>query len=283
MACVLAGNTLLQIVSVFMRWMVDIDAEHNYTPGFLYNWYLAACAAVIVLVIVQFIVYSRSFRQKNLLSLYAIMLLVVTGFLIQEILPGGYRTTYIAMALGAALMFIHYNEFAQASADEIMVEQQLQLNTDSLTGLFSRNAYSCALKSLDAAQKLPAHFTAFSIDVNGLKTVNDNLGHEAGDELIRGAAWCIQTVLGGLGRCYRTGGDEFVVLAEIDEKQARLKKETENWQGKTVKSLHLAAGYAPASEHPGLSAEKLVNEADMAMYAAKTAYYQETGLERRAH
>ena len=63
---------------------------------------------------------------------------------------------------------------------------------------------------------------------------------------------------------------------------ARLKKETENWQGKTVKSLHLAAGYAPASEHPGLSAEKLVNEADMAMYAAKTAYYQETGLERRA-
>lgn len=222
------------------------------------------------------------------MSLYAIMLLVAAGFLIQEVFPGAYRTAYIAMTLGAALLYIHYTEFAQAMADEYILQQQLQLNTDALTGLYSRNAYSRTLKSLDSAKKLPEAFAAFSIDVNGLKTVNDNLGHEAGDELIRGAAWCVRAVFGDAGRCFRTGGDEFVVLAEMSEKQAkdvlaRLKKETEDWHGKAVNELHLAAGFALASDHPGLCAEKLVNEADMAMYAAKTAYYQETGLERRTH
>lgn len=95
-------------------------------------------------------------------------------------------------------------------------------------------------------------------------------------------------MFGESGRCFRTGGDEFVVLAELNEAQAksalnRLEEEMASWSGKTVKELHLAAGYALAAEHSELSTEKLVNEADIAMYSAKTAYYERTGLERRTH
>jgi diguanylate cyclase (GGDEF)-like protein len=121
-----------------------------------------------------------------------------------------------------------------------------------------------------------------------LKHVNDTLGHEAGDELICGAADCIQKVMGAGIPCYRTGGDEFVVLTEmshdmIDRKLSELEQALNHWSGNKVKELHLAVGYAVASDYDDMSAEKLVAEADLAMYEAKTAYYKSVGKERRHH
>lgn len=54
-----------------------------------------------------------------------------------------------------------------------------------------------------------SEITVIMMDVNGLKTVNDSCGHMAGDELIIGAAKCIQTSMGEYGKVYRVGGDEF--------------------------------------------------------------------------
>ena len=45
----------------------------------------------------------------------------------------------------------------------------------------------------------------------------------------------------------------------------------------------MAAGYALAADHPGLTSEKLVHEADLQMYEAKAEYYRKTGLDRRRH
>ena len=120
---------------------------------------------------------------------------------------------------------------------------------------------------------------AFSIDINGLKSVNDTLGHAAGDELICGAADCIRKVFGSYGICYRTGGDEFVVLAHADKERAeelirRLSEEANAWKGKAVRSLSLSSGYALASEHADVSAEKLIVFSDQGMYAEKNRYYQ---------
>ena len=123
--------------------------------------------------------------------------------------------------------------------------------------------------------------------MNGLKTVNDTQGHEAGDELIRGAARCILSVIREeQGRCFRTGGDEFVVLAcmtlkEAEEAAERLERTASAWHGEKVRSLHMAVGLAHASEHPGLTAEKLVGIADQEMYKAKSAYYRTAGIDRR--
>ena len=51
------------------------------------------------------------------------------------------------------------------------------------------------------------NFVVFLIDINGLKVVNDTLGHEAGDELICGAAACITSTFKDKGNTYRIGGD----------------------------------------------------------------------------
>ena len=283
---ILAGNAVLQGISFFTGWMITVDAENHYTHGPLYLIYMAVCMAVIVLLIVEFILYGRAFRHQNRISLYAIMVIVALGVALQELLPSAPRTIYIALSLGAALMFIHYMEFFAIAIDDHVSAQQVQLETDILTGALNRYAYTNALLEYADGKLVPQDLVVFTVDINGLKQANDSLGHEAGDELIRGAAQCIKDTLGQHGDCYRTGGDEFVVLARMNAAKAaamaeRLESETKRWHGELVGQLSLSMGCALALEHPGLSAEKLAHEADLAMYAAKAAYYRNSGIDRR--
>lgn len=282
----LAVNTAVQAVAVFNGWMFTVDAQNHYEHGPLFPFYLGICVVIVGLVIVEFIVYGKAFRRQNRVSLCAIMVIVLAGIWMQEGLAAAPRTAYLALTLGAVLMFIHYSEYSSMAQDERVGAQQVQINTDALTGVYSRYAYTAALNENADAERVPRDLIAVTVDINGLKQVNDRLGHEAGDELIRGAAWCVEKAMGPDARCFRTGGDEFVVLGRMSREQAgvlmvQLQQEAKRWSGSLVDRLSLSAGYAAAADHPGLNAEKLVREADLAMYAAKAAYYRENGVDRR--
>lgn len=282
----LALNTLFQLAAAFTGWMVCLDAQNHYTHGPLYMVYVALYLVMIALVIAEYVTYGKRFRRQNRRSLYAILLLILAGILMQELLGKEHRTVYLSMTFGMILIFIHDSEFAQLAADDAMQEQRIAITTDALTGVSSRYAYGKALQALADRKTLPAKLTAFSIDINGLKAANDTLGHAAGDELICAAASCIKTAFGPGADCYRTGGDEFVVLAEMEKEQAKqaleeLKWLSGGWRGRSIKALHLAAGSAAAVDHPDLSVEKLVGAADKAMYAAKAEYYRSAGIDRR--
>lgn len=279
-------NALFQLIAVPCGWMVTIDESNHYTHGPLYNVYIILYFAVILLVILSFLTYGKSYRKQNRISLYAIMTLMVAGVGVQALLGTQFRTAYITLAICASLMFIHTTEFAQLVTDDLINDQKMQLSTDTLTGLLNRYAYANAIAESDRNGTAPADMVVFSIDINGLKAANDLLGHAVGDELICGAAYCIATVFAGKGQCFRTGGDEFIVFAKMDSAQAkaalvRLAHEAKIWKGEVIKELRLAAGYALASDYPGLSTEKLIIEADQEMYKEKDKYYEETGAKRR--
>ena len=77
------------------------------------------------------------------------------------------------------------------------------------------------------------------MDVNGLKTVNDNLGHAAGDELLVGAAKCIQQCFGNSGKVFRIGGDEFIAMIhtgsfELSDILCDFEEAQSKWHGETV-------------------------------------------------
>lgn len=87
-------------------------------------------------------------------------------------------------------------------------------------------------------------FVYASIDVNGLKVVNDEIGHAAGDELIKGAADCMTKAFASYGKVYRTGGDEFVSIFFASIKQLEAIKEdleriVERWSGELISTLFL--------------------------------------------
>ena len=281
-------NTVIQIIAAIGGWMITIDDQGYYTHGPMYVFYIVIYVSVIAIVLIQFIQYSRAFRRHNRASLYATMFLVIAGIMLQELLKLKVRTAYLSLTIGAMLLYIHFTEFTSLKMDDHLAKQQHQIDTDALTGVFSRSAYTRALESYQAAGSIPANLVAFTIDINGLKRVNDSLGHEAGDELICGTADCIVKALDAGDCCYRTGGDEFVVLAtmhreEVEQALLLLKLETDNWHGSKVQTLSVSAGYAIAEDYgdEGLTAEMLVIESDKVMYEAKAAYYQQAGKDRR--
>lgn len=101
----------------------------------------------------------------------------------------------------------------------ILVKQGLQAEiigklaySDGLTDLANRTAYMEKLQ--DIMEKNSGNLGIVMIDINNLKHVNDNLGHQMGDELIRIAANIIRNTFGVIGNTYRIGGDEFTVLIE---------------------------------------------------------------------
>lgn len=281
----LSMNAALQLVSVFTGWMVIIDDQNRCAPGPLHGIYVAFYLLVSFAAAFEFFRYGRKFRRQNRLSLYAILAFAAAGVILQEAV--GNQTAYICLTMGMSMLFIHYSEFSQLAADDHAREQERLLTRDALTGVLNRYAYEKAIAELDAEDDLPRELTVFSIDVNGLKLVNDTLGHEAGDELIRGAARCIEAALGEWGKCYRTGGDEFVVLALMDQRQIQgallhLTAEAYSWHGEKAKALYLAVGCAAAASlYRDYSVERLVSMADRAMYREKDAYYRETGAKRR--
>ncbi len=286
MCWILGFNTVFQIISAFTGWMVTLDAQNRYSHGPLYSAYIVIYVVIIILIITEFVTFGRNFRKQNRASLFAVMLTVAVSILMQEGLGSSHRTAYLGLTLGMAMLYIHIVAFSQLTSDDTIQEQKVVITTDAMTGAASRYAYIEALAAYDAMGTLPDDLTVFSIDVNGLKTVNDSIGHEAGDELICGASDCIRKAFASSGTCYRTGGDEFIVLARMDAPQAQdalavLKETAAAWHGSFVDSVHLAAGFACAADHPGLQAEKLVAVADKAMYADKSAYYRASGHDRR--
>lgn len=281
---VILFNTLFQLVSFFTGWMTKVDEKHYYYHGPLYNIYIGEYVIVLLLVIILFLNYGKNFRKQNRLSIYLVMVFMLVGIIMQEGLGKDVRTAYLAMTIGATLMFIHSTEYSQQKKDDELLEQRIQIKTDALTGLLSRYAYNNALDKYTT--DMPESLVAFSIDINGLKRVNDTLGHEAGDELICGAAACIKNVFDEVGSCYRTGGDEFIVLASMSKKEAvkcvqDIEKLTKNWTGSLVDSLALSVGYAVLEEHKDCNCSELIQVADKQMYMAKDEYYRTTKVDRR--
>lgn len=285
---ILGVNILFQIVSFFTGWMVVIGDDHKYAHGPAYAAYAVIYSLIIIFVIVEFAVYGARFKKQNRISLYALLLFVGTGIVLQEVFGSEIRTAYISIAVGLSLMFIHYSEFSQLETDMRLREQIKLVSLDALTGISNRHAYIEALQEMNKMDYMPDDLVIFSIDINGLKKVNDTLGHNAGDELICAAADCITNVFDKYGKCYRTGGDEFIVIANMDKANIipvskQLNKVGAAWKGKATKGVSFSIGSATRVDNPKLQFEKLVILADQRMYKEKDNYYRSTGLERREY
>ncbi len=157
--------------------------------------------------------------------------------------------------------------------------EQISLR-DYLTGIFNRRGF---YGELDHLIGLPVskgrYLTVFSIDIDGLKTINDYYGHAEGDFAIQCMAEAIHHVVCRNGICARYGGDEFA-CAMITDQPIYLSPDTfrdriavylAGRKGVKEKEYAITAsvGSATASIDESLVIERLINEADNAMYEDK--------------
>ena len=150
---------------------------------------------------------------------------------------------------------------------------------DSMTGLLNRRAYEERFNEL---RRTLDHdeLVYVSMDLNGLKFINDKFGHDAGDELIIGAADCMKSVFHFYGLVYRTGGDEFIAIINANSKEcAQIKRDLAakiaEWKGEMVHSMYLSFGLVEFSEFPDADIVEIAKEADKRMYDMKNEFYQE--------
>jgi diguanylate cyclase (GGDEF)-like protein len=148
---------------------------------------------------------------------------------------------------------------------------------DSLTGLANRSQFLQRLE-LAVARRYSdaAPLAVLCLDLDNFKSVNDDLGHPAGDELLIRVAGRVTASLEGKGLVARLGGDEFAVLIEdsVEQSQAAAHRILESFSAAIVidgvpVEVRPSIGFTMATAASSCTVDQLLRHADLAMYAAK--------------
>jgi diguanylate cyclase (GGDEF)-like protein len=146
---------------------------------------------------------------------------------------------------------------------------------DPLTGLYNRRSGEQRLaEEIARSHRYARPLTVLLLDLNGLKAINDTLGHPAGDHLIKRFAELLQKAIRGSDVAVRMGGDEFLAVlpeckpAEVHLVLNRLAGKQTDFDGHTI-DLLFSAGWTDYI--PGEAPEDMLKRADAALYANKRA------------
>ena len=198
----------------------------------------------------------------------------------------------VASAVFVVLLFAlsHLLERQTASriAAEVAAEYAIK---DVLTGVFTRFALGVRFdQALSLALRSDRRLAVALVDLDGFKRVNDDLGHAAGDQVLRGLATRITTAVRDADTVARLGGDEFVVLAFVDdaahalrlgERLVALGDEPIVAHGLEV-DVGMSVGVSVFPDDAE-SADALLAAADAAMYAAKATGKRGAALASQAN
>ena len=166
-------------------------------------------------------------------------------------------------------------------SERVALEEQLrhQAFHDDLTGLANRALFEDRLTlALARGRRHGGQLAVVFVDLDDFKTVNDSLGHAVGDELLRATAQRLATCLRAQDTAARLGGDEFAVLLEdlsgpdeawdIAERLRRALEPPVVLDGRQIAS---SASLGLECPGPNATADDVLGNADLAMYAAKDA------------
>ena len=152
-------------------------------------------------------------------------------------------------------------------------------NTDTLTGLKNKNSFAVDLHNIEEGNT--ERYAVITIDLNGLKHINDTRGHQAGDMYIQRAAKILRTAMEDTDFIgYRVGGDEFTIVAkdktteeikEFIEKVNNLIDEGNKTNGMT---LTMSIGYAKFDKEKDRNFSMTIERSDAMMYENKRMYYK---------
>lgn len=160
---------------------------------------------------------------------------------------------------------------------KLMEQLENLASTDSLTGLLNRRAFQeRADLECKRAQRQGSPLSAFTFDIDHFKQVNDNYGHDIGDEALRQCAAACREQLREIDIVARFGGEEFVILLpETDTEAARVVAERlrEALAALVIPTpkgdLRFTASFGVAPHEPDTQLATTLQRADQALYAAK--------------
>lgn len=224
---------------------------------------------VVPLMLQLWITYTAP-RRYTIASVTVFSLLTVGASNLSD--PGA------ALVLQCAALSLAANAYLGLSVPALIADNARlrdQLSRDRLTGAMSRASFEDRSRAAAHAAATTGHgFSLVLFDLNGLKGVNDRLGHLAGDAVLVSVVERCRTCLAVDDAIARLGGDEFVMLLPgRDEASARriidaIREALRQLAVEGVREV-VSASFGIATWQPGDSAEAMLARADAAMYAEK--------------
>ena len=216
---------------------------------------------------------GREQRSRDWLMLSLLSAGVMTDLLLFYILNASDHLIFsiLAILLYSVLLFINN-----------LLDANKRAYTDASTGLFNRTRWESLINNPGFSEK---NVGIIMFDLNRLKHTNDTMGHDAGDRMIFTFANVLRNAVPLSDTICRWGGDEFIVVS-MDATPGLMRQylwrihaavEAYNESGQQPE-LHFAAGYALASEFPGMSPSELLRKADERMYLDKHQWYKDRNL-----
>lgn len=230
---------------------------------------LFVCMAVILLASVgRGKIESRKFELHGLVILLPLGAIIDLLYFYLKNTSSGTIFTIFALLMYTAIRFV----------SEIFYINR-KVHIDALTGLFNRNKWNDLIEN---SAPISESTGVMMLDLNRLKYVNDNMGHNMGDKMIIDFANILRETLSNDCMIFRWGGDEFTVLISdayrdkmdnyISEIQAEV--EAHNLSEESPK-IYFAVGYALSTDYPTFSREELMKKADEKMYHNKSEWYHQ--------
>ncbi len=170
--------------------------------------------------------------------------------------------------------------WASLSQLHMLLRLYRQATRDPLTGLFNRGALSRRVeRQFESGGSASAGFCVLLFDLDWFKRINDTHGHRAGDRVLEYFAALLQEELGSGDTPGRWGGEEFLAAlpgADPSRAEALAERINQRLRARPVplhdgRGLEVTASVGVACRHPGESLDALVQRADEALYAAKSA------------
>lgn len=260
----IAAYSVFILANFLTHHLFSVSGDTSYARGPLYPVYMVACFATGVVFLVA---NDRAIRQRSGYRkwiLYGIFFMVI-GFVALESLTKYILVLWPALTLGMLFYYIYLRE--------------LEFSFDPLTSVLNRKAFSEAM----LAAKRDHETGLVMLDLNGLKAVNDTVGHAHGDDYLIAAASLAKEAFDGTGVVYRIGGDEFCIICRnVSSAQIKgcieiLKKRMSEYDQRVDYDFSIAIGFAmrDATEKDLFAT---LSKADSHMYDEKRrmrTYYRE--------
>lgn len=255
-------STCLMIITLYNGFVFTIDGQNHYHrgPGILFM--LTMNITILLMVLAYSFKHRRRIDGRSLRTFQLFSILPIIGVALQIMF---YGTLFIwsAMAIALVILFIHV-EFRR-------------INSDYLTGLSNRRQLDDYISYRIKYAKRNENFSLLMIDADNFKPINDQYGHDEGDNAIVTLSEIIKHSLRANDMIARYAGDEFVAVIDSDDELElriiinRIRSSITDYNERGIKpyTLNVSVGASSFDKRRHRTCEDLLKDADRKMYEDK--------------
>lgn len=243
---------IISIISIWTGWICWYDDTNIYHEGPLHFLVLVICFVNIAILIWSLFPLLRRKRYEEILFVSFVTLCIIVGTVLDIVIEGGFffKLADVGGCIGLSFLYIYL--------------YIITTRRDQLTQLYNRQSF------YNDIEKYGKSISAIiSIDMNGLKTINDTYGHAAGDVALSTIAKAFDQTSNKRATPYRIGGDEFVfICSRMDEMEVKeMMKKLQIAISQT--NYFCAFGYSMVKDN---QIDDAMRDADAKMYEEKRKF-----------